>query len=71
MDGRNQSKGQVKRWDGTEKIAELTEHGRVQPINEGNEDRRRHDDQENVTKQEVRAPKRHLHNLDYVFTGRL
>ena len=43
----------------------------MQPINERNEDRRRHDDQEEVAQQEVGTPEGHLHDLDDVFTSGL
>ena len=49
----------------------LTHHHRVQLVHEGDEHRRRHDDQEKVRKQEVRRPERHLHDLDEEFTSRL
>ena len=52
-------------------IVRLTKHRRVQSINERNEDRRCHDNQEKMAQQEVGAPEGHFHDLDDVFTSRL
>jgi hypothetical protein len=41
----------------------LTKHSRMQPVEERDQGGRCQNDQENVTEQEIRGPKRHLHNL--------
>lgn len=41
----------------------LTEHSRMQPVEERDHGGWCQDDQEKVTEQEIRGPKRHLHNL--------
>ena len=46
----------------------LTHHGRVELVDERNEHRRRHDDQEDVREQEVGRPERHLHDLHHELT---
>ena len=49
----------------------LTHHHRVELVDEWNEHRRRHDDQEQVGKKEVGGPEGHLDDLDHKLTGRL
>lgn len=58
--------------DGTEIMDKgpLTEHCSMQTIGERHQKRRRHDEQQEVSKQEVGAPKRHLDYLDYELSSR-
>ena len=50
---------------------QLTQHCRVQTVSIGKQDWRRQDNEQDMGKEEIGTPERHLHNLDNELPSRL